>query len=208
MKILLRVVVCGSLTMCALFVLLHGPAVQTLLGSPSLGEGASSRRSEPPTDLEAVLFSAWFLDRAVDLDVAPLWASALGVDADNLVAYRDLKRQRERGEELQKDEAPLRESLESKKQILGRLVDGQVELLEAAKQFRSCDQHIDQRRAALIGIQFPGRTELERYCGRVLNEVEFMVECAPKDRALARVLAGLRSQFQHLKELGTSALSG
>lgn len=119
--------------------------------------------------------------------------------ADQLDSHPTLRRERARAQELEKEDQICREAACIRAEVLNKLVAGDASLLEAAISYREWDLARSPRTYQLVMKQFPGRTDLEKYARRVMEEVEVTAKTAPAIFSTPQILPELRSQLERIE---------
>lgn len=115
-------------------------------------------------------------------------------------AYDDLKRAQEIARELDRKQMARQEAAFFKLRVINQLVDGKITLVAAARTYRDYDLERAPDTYELVTQSSPGRSDLEKYCRRVLKEVEPLANKFQKNPVGPSRLPIWRAQLRALIE--------
>ncbi len=181
----LRLSLCASafVLVCAGFALVQGG-----------GDYAWQPRLVPagflPTRPLLTAFDESLIEAVAGNDFLSRWLPVVAGDAGReLQAVRDnLRRSEALGAGWDRMEA----RVQAKQDVVRRLVDGDISLLQAALRFRELDGGVAMAEE-LVAQAYPAPSRLESWCRRVLQAVDTELEADPARRGA--VLSGLRQQL-------------
>jgi hypothetical protein len=190
MKTRLRLTIFGLVGLMTLFLFARFGLTARLMGAgSSLEQAAQERIGEEP-----VFFSEWLFGDLCNISAMPLVLESIGGNSETFSAYVDLHSAHEKTKELWEEEKMIKEHLAAKSETLERFCAGKISLIAAAEEFIAADQRYGHGRVEHILAAYAGRTQLEKYCNRVVLEVENSSPLEPKAHRdiLTRAQADLR----------------
>lgn len=115
-------------------------------------------------------------------------------------AYDDLKRAQDFAKELDRKQRARQEIAHFKLRVINQLVDGKITLVKAAKTYRDYDLERSPETYELVTHSSPGKSDLEKYCRRVLKEVEPLANKFQKNPVAPSRLPIWRAELRALVE--------
>jgi len=172
------------------------------IGSDSLGEwmgrfgGESVMESILSTEEseEPALFTEWLAGGGVHVNLLPMLAPSEGATGETLRAYADLHAARQDADALKEEGKRLVNHFSTKAGTIERLVKREIQLVDAASAWLAEDRKFGDFKTDFINRIYPGSTEIERYCQRVIRELELTGDrkSQPHGDAIARAQQELR----------------
>jgi len=193
MKRLIRLVLVVTIGMVGILFLGRNSLLACLHNLGLADESAleSMRSSE---DYDPVLLTEWLASDILQVNLLPAWMQKEGATAETVRAYAELHELRQDSEALLDEQNRANKHQEAKDQIIDRLVAREINLLDAAKLWIVQDRAFGHRKTEIIRQVYPGHTETESYCHRIVKELEQSAQHEPHrfQDALARARAELR----------------
>jgi hypothetical protein len=131
------------------------------------GSGTNSE-----TSYESILFTDWLAGDVLCVSTLPVWGNSEGQTADTMRAYAALHDARKDSESLTDAHKRALQHQEAKDEALRRFVDHEIHLTEAANIWHELDRDFGQQKTEIIARLYPGKTDTERYCHRLVRELE------------------------------------
>ena len=202
MKRVMRLAILGTLGMAAaLFVgrtTLAARLISFSLGN--LTESQSASFDEGGGSV-SVSFTDWLAGDLLSASYVPSWLQTDGATAQTMQAYAELHEARQDHEALVEERKKVIEHLEAKDQAIENLVDGKSHLIDTASVWLELDRSFGHDKVELINQHYPGNTETERYCHRIIRELELSAKHNPTH--VKNALARARSELRVLQAQGT-----
>ncbi len=196
MKRLIPLFVMGAVgTIGALLSGQDAPAEQTSgrTGDPS----AQETMIVPEESYEPVQLTEWLATDVTRVSLSPVWKQKEGRTAEMMRAYAELHEARRQSTELTDANKRANQHLEAKELTIRHLVGGEIHLVDAAREWIKEDHSYGLLNLEMIKRLYPGDTEIERYCHRIIRELEILDRENP---ALNRdALARARGELSILK---------
>jgi hypothetical protein len=95
-----------------------------------------------------------------------------GVTGETVRAYSELHAARQDADALTEESKRSLKHLTTKAKTIHRLVNRDIRLVDAASAWLTEDRKYGHFKTDLINHTYPGSTEIERYCQRVIRELE------------------------------------
>jgi hypothetical protein len=193
MKRLIRLVLIGTIGMVGILFIGRNSLLACLhkLGFADESALESMRSSD---DYDPVFLTEWLASDILRVNLLPAWMQKEGVTAETVRAYAELHELRQDSEVLVDEQNRANKHQEAKDQIINRLVAREIHLLDAAKLWVAEDRAFGHRKTEIIRQVYPGNTETESYCQRIVRELEQSARLEPRrfQDALTRARAELR----------------
>jgi len=166
------------------------------------GESISESLSSSEECDEPALFTEWVAGNALHANLVPMLAPKEGVTGQTVQAYADLHAARQDADALTEESKRMLKHLGVKGNSITRLVNREISLVDAASAWLTEDRKYGHVKTDLINHLYSGSTEIERYCQRVIKELEMtaLAKTEPYRNAHARALQEVRE----LKQRGGS----
>ncbi len=201
MKRLIPLFVMGTAGMVGAFF----PGQDTLV-EQAPGQGlsdATSHEAMIPTEEsdEPVQISEWLASDVTRVSLSPTWKKKEGKTAEIMRAYADLHEARQQSAALNEASKKANKHLETKELTIRHLVAGDIHLLDAAREWQEEDRSYGLCNLEMLRRHYPGNTDIERYCHRIIWELEVLEPDNPQLFRAARTKA--REELRVLKMQGS-----
>ena len=168
----------------------------------SMGLGSNGTTDEitggANSTYDSVLFTEWLAGDVFSLSKLPMWSSSEGNTVETMRAYAELHEARQDSDSLIDESKRSAKHLQAKEHVFEQLVAREIHLLEAATSWLELDQKFGHNKQELIARIYPGKTLTERYCRRLIWELELT---AKNERArIEPALNRARAEFRLLTE--------
>ncbi len=134
----------------------------------------------------------------------PAWALDTLPESELTREVRQMKEADGLEERLEATRTALLARIESQRGIARRVVSGEIALLDAATYFRDLDRAWPNFNRAAFRFHYPGRSDAERYCRRVI--LTATSEVRDRSAKVARQLAQLEAELEQRLHAGTLRL--
>jgi hypothetical protein len=194
MKKLMRLVLISTVGMVGIFFMSRNALLAHLRGLGCVNGSAMGATMPGAESYEPALLAEWLASDVLKVNLLP--AALMGTEGpttETMRAYAQLHDARQDSEALADEQKKLYMHRKTKELLIERLVAREIHLLDAANGWLEQDRAYGQAKTSIINRVYPGRTEIERYCRRVLRELELCARDHPKSHsdALARARAEL-----------------
>jgi hypothetical protein len=202
MKKLSRLAIIGTLGMSAAVYAARSSLVSSLdTGSLQDSVVAENVLTNGFGSYDSVLFTDWLAGDVLCVNHLPVLSQGEGTTAETMRSYADLHEARQDSEVLQDELKRTVRHLEAKAATINRLVDREIHLVDAATSWRELDRSYGHNKIDLINRHYPGDTETERYCNRILWELE--LEAKRKPHRFGDTLARARREMRALQSVSS-----
>jgi hypothetical protein len=164
------------------------------------GESIAESILSTEESVEPVLFTEWLAGDALPANLLPMLAPKEGVTGETMRAYAELHAARQDADVLTEESKRSLNHLLTKAQTITRLVNREIGLVDAASAWLAEDRKYGHFKTNLINHLYPGSTEIDRYCQRVIKELEMSAESHTKRYRDAHSRA--LEEVRELKRLG------
>lgn len=166
---------------------------------PSRGSETESLLSTEES-VEPVLFTEWLAGDVLPANLLPMLAPKEGVTGETVRAYAELHAARQDADALTDETKRTLKHMSVKARSIDRLVKREIRLVDAASAWLTEDRKYGHFKTDFINHTYPGSTEIERYCQRVIRELEMSVHAQSQSYRAARTKA--QEELQLLKRQG------
>ena len=181
MKKLIRLVLISMIGMAGVFFISRNALLAHLRTFGCCDESAGAATMWGAESYEPALLTEWLASDVLRVNVLP--AALIGTEGptgEALQAYAELHDARQDSEALTDEHKKAKRHREAKELLIERLVAREIHLLDAANGWLEQDRTYGHGKTSIINRVYPGRTEIERYCRRVLRELELCARDHPK----------------------------
>lgn len=194
MKRLIRLVLIVTIGMVGILFVGRNSLLACLHNLGLADESALKSLTSNEEGYDPVLLTEWLASDILRVNLLPAWMQKEGVTAETVRAYAELHDVRQDSEALIDEHKRAIKHQEAKDQVIDRLVAREIHLLDAAKLWIVQDRAFGHGKTQIIRQVYPGNTETESYCQRIVRELEQSAqhEAHRLQDALARARADLR----------------
>ena len=194
MKKLIRLVLISTIGMVGIFFMSRNALLAHLHSFGCDDESGMAGTISGAEGYEPALLTEWLASDVLKVNLLPAWVGTEGATGNTMQAYAELHEARQDSEALTDEQTKVNKHREAKELLIERLVAREIHLLDAASGWLEQDRAYGQAKTSVISRVYPGRSEIESYCRRVLRELELCVRDRPKSYpdALLRAQAELR----------------
>lgn len=191
MKRLTRLILISVIGVAGAFIVRDylGDGMRGFGGESAMESILSAEESEKP-----VLFTEWLAGDVLHVNLLPMLAPGEGATGATVRAYADLHAARQDADALVGESKRSLKHLTTKAGTIERLVKREIHLVDAASAWLAEDRKFGHFKTDLINQIYPGSTEIERYCQRVIKELEIVggIKAGPYPAAIVRAKQELR----------------
>ena len=185
MKKLIRLVLISTIGMVGIFFISRNALLAHLHSLGCVDESAMASTMLGAEGYEPALLTEWLASDVLKVNLLPAWMGTEGAATETMQAYTELHDARQDSEALTDEQKKTNKHREAKEVLIERLVAQEIHLLEAANGWLEQDRTFGQAKTSIINRVYTGRTETERYCRRVLRELELCSRDHPKTYSAA-----------------------
>jgi hypothetical protein len=154
---------------------------------------------------EPVELSEWLASDVTRVSLSPTWKKKEGKTAEIMRAYADLHEARQQSAALNEASKKATKHLETKDLTIRHLAAREIHLIDAAREWQEEDRSYDLCNLEMLRRHYPGNTDIERYCHRIVWELEVLESENPQLYGAA--LTKAREELRDLKTCGASFTS-
>jgi hypothetical protein len=201
MKRLIRLLVIGILAVTGAAVYARNSVAESLLAL-GFGKSLDADQGVPRSDpgYSSILFTDWLAGDVLSLSSLPIWKRSESGTAETMRAYAELHEARQDSEALTEEHRRSVKHFEAKDQVFQQLLDQKIHLVVAARCWFELDNSYDRTKPEIISTIYPGKTPTERYCRRLIRELELTSGREPRRTRAA--LHRARAELQFLTQPG------
>ena len=166
-----------------------------------LGLGDESALGSSEDEYQPVFLTEWLAGDVLRTSLAPVLVQTEGTAAETMRAYADLHDARRDSEALVEEHKRADKHQKTKNLAIDRLVAREIRLLDVATTWLEADRAYGHGKTDIINRVYPGNTELDKYCHRVIRELELFADRQPQRYWDA--FAGAREEMRVLKAQGS-----
>ncbi len=149
----------------------------------------------------SVSFTEWLMGDLLTSTHIPGWLQPDGATTETVQAYAELHEARQDHEALLEARKKMMDHLLAKEQSIKDLVGEKSHLIDVASTWVELDRSFGHDKVELINQHYPGNTEIERYCQRIIRELEMGTKRDPAH--FKNTLARARRELRNLQAQGT-----
>ncbi len=135
--------------------------------------------AEANANYDSVLFTEWLAGDVLSLTRLPLWSSSDGSTTETMHALADLHEARQDSDALIEEHNREVKHFEAKERVFQQLVERKLNLVEAATGWLELDRSFGRNKVSIVSSIYTGKTLTERYCQRLLRELELTAKQDP-----------------------------
>jgi hypothetical protein len=200
-KRLIRLVLISTIGMVGIFFMSRNALLAHLRSFACCNESSLEATELSAEGYEPVLLTEWLAGDVFRVNLLPALTGAQGATGETVQAYTELHEARQDSEALTEEQNRANRHQKAKELFLERMVAGEIHLLDAANGWLEQDRTYGKAKTSIINRVYPGRTEIERYCHRVIRELELCALDHPK--SYTAVLAKARVELRALEIQGS-----
>jgi hypothetical protein len=201
MKRLIRLVLISALGMVGIIFVSRNSLLARMRSLECTEASAQRSRVSSAENYAPVLLTEWLASDVLKINALPAWIGTEGVAAETMQAYAELHDARQDSEALIDEQKKAIKHRQNKELLIQRLVAREIHLLDAANGWFELDRSYGKAKASVMSRVYSGHTEIERYCQRVLRELELCSREHPKPYSAALVRA--QAEFRQLQFQGS-----
>jgi hypothetical protein len=135
--------------------------------------------AEANAGYESVLLTEWLAGDVFSSSWLPVWSRSEGKTAETMHAYAELHEARQDSDALLDEHKRSLKHLEAKEHVFQELISRKIRLVEAATSWLDLDRSYGGDKVEHIARIYPGKTMTERYCRRLIWELEITAHQDP-----------------------------